>query len=119
MLRAKLMVIVAMALLFVQLPCVAACASHFCEDVLSASVTPCHRHHNHSQDPHSGCVHQTMVSTATSDRAFQIEFELPPLAAPCATYSAAVLPVGRCRGLDFSVASPPHLESLSSVVLRI
>jgi hypothetical protein len=119
MLRPKVIVIVAIALLFLQLPCVAACANHLCEDVVSASIPPCHRHHNHSQDRHSSCVHQTMVSTAAADHVLHTEFELPSVVAPCATCSTTVL-LGRWfRGLDLFVASPPHLESLSSVVLRI
>jgi hypothetical protein len=119
MLRAKLVVFVAMALMLAQLPCIAACASHVCDTVSSASLPPCHRHHNHSRDRNPNCLHQAMVSSAISNQALHAELQ------PFSVGSRAVAPTTPVpsetwfREVPFSVASPPHIQSLSSVLLRI
>ena len=119
MLRAKLAVFVAMALMLAQPPCIAACASQMCDTVSSASLPPCHRHHNHSQDRNPNCLHQANVSSAISNQALHAELQ------PFSVGSQAVAPTTPLpsetwfREVSFSVASPPHIQSLSSVLLRI
>ena len=121
--RAKLIVFAAMALLFVQLQCTAACAaqSYKADFGQSENVPPCHRHHHSpSHDHPSGsCVHQIIVLTSASQQVSQIElpqFSVMNVAEPVV---AVVLADSRAIGSSCTTPSPPGLESLSAVVLRI
>jgi hypothetical protein len=119
MLRVKLVVFVAMALPLAQLPCMAACASHMCDTVSSASLPPCHRHHNHSHDRNPNCLHQAMVSSAISNQALHAELQPFSVGSRAAAPATPVPPETWFREVSFSAASPPHKQSLSSVLLRI
>ena len=106
MLRLTL-IVVAVALLFTQLQCVAACARQSC----GSPAPPCHRHHNSQQE--RGCPNQLLVAAKhTVTPMFSllgttaaISVALPADAAITAPHAAAV--------------SPPRLTALSYLVLRI
>ena len=121
MLRAKFVVLVAIALLFAQLQCAAACAAHLCgaDSDKRSSLPPCHRHHAPSRDrtPDS-CPHQT-AAPAVSTEALHVEIRPVPAPGLPATISAA-LPADRWSSeLAVSVFFPPGLRDLSSTLLRI
>ena len=120
--RAKLIVFAAMALLFVQLQCTAACATQLCTTDFdqSENLPPCHRHHHSPHDQPSGsCVHRIVVVTTPSQQLSQIElpqFSVMNVAEPVL---AVVLADSRTIGHSHTTPSPPGLEGLSAVVLRI
>jgi hypothetical protein len=60
-----------------------------------------------------------MVSTAVADQALHVDIRLFSVAAPAIAFSMPVLPETSFREVALCIASPPRLESLSSVVLRI
>jgi hypothetical protein len=113
--RALQIVLVAIALLFAQIQCIAACASQFCDgDFKTEQVPPCHRHHDYSHDQApSSCVQQITVPTATAPHTLQAD--APILSALDVATTAGT----RTSVLDLSEFSPPELKSLSSFVLRI
>ncbi len=121
--RAKLIIFAAMALLFVQLQCTAACATQLCKADFdqSENLPPCHRHHHspsHDQ-PAGSCVHRIIVLTAPSQQLSQIELpQFSVINAPEPVFSV-VLADSRIIGHSHTTPSPPGLESLSAVVLRI
>lgn len=119
MLRAKLIVLVATAMLLAQLPCIAACAGQVCDTVSSASLPPCHRHHNHSQGSSPNCLHQAMFSSAIPGHTLHAELQLVAVGSPAVVQGLTLLPETRPREAAPPVASPPGQEELSSVVLRI
>jgi hypothetical protein len=110
---------VAIALLFAQLQCVAACASQFCGgDFKTDQVPPCHRHHDRSHDQVPGsCVQQITVPTAPHT----LQADAPILSVlSVATTMSPALPAGtRTAALDLSAFSPSELKSPSSIVLRV
>lgn len=121
--RAKLIVFAAMALLFVQLQCTAACATQLCKADFgqSENLPPCHRHHDspsHDQPPGS-CVHQIIVVTTPSQQLSQMELPQFSVMNAAEPVSAVVLADSRTIGHRHTTPSPPGLESLSAVVLRI
>ncbi|HEV3330491.1 MAG TPA: hypothetical protein VG096_05890 [Bryobacteraceae bacterium] len=119
MARAKLIVLVALVLVICQAQCVAACAVAACVpgDSTSSQNPPCHRHHNHSSNPHpTPCSHESTASMAVSQAAPQAwaMTTVAPLVsaapdAPSPTYS--VIPA--------RAVTQPERFALSSIVLRI
>lgn len=122
MLRAKLIIAVAAAVLFAQIQCVAACASDFCSTDFgkTESVPPCHQHHEHShhQAPAS-CSFHLIVSSATSLHVPQLEAPVSSVLGLAPIISAALPADAQLHLLDLSNFSPPGIASLSSGVLRI
>ena len=121
--RAKLIVFAAMALLFVQLQCTAACATELCktDSDKSESLPPCHRHHHspsHDQ-PSGSCLHQIIVATTPSQQLSQIELPQSSVMTVAEPGVAVLLADSRTKGHSYTTPSPPGLESLSAVVLRI
>ena len=121
MLRSPLIVLAAVALLFAQVECVAACASELCTGPshASQSAPPCHRHHEQSQPrTPDQCPHGPILTAAAFPQASQAECR-PPLAV-----SLSVLPEAPAIGaagveaLDLA-ASPPVFRILAPLVLRI
>jgi hypothetical protein len=110
---AKLIVLVAVAVLFAQLQCAAACAEQLCVADFSGSafVTPCHRHpdHSHGQTP-APCARGIIDVPATSPQTPHAEAPnlgvlggatSPPAVAPAAEWVSA---------FGYSVLSLPELE---------
>ena len=120
--RTKLIVLAAMALLFAQLQCTAACATQLCktDSNNSESLPPCHRHHHSpSHDQTSGsCVHQIIVVTTPSQQLSQIELPQFSVMNAVETVFADCLADSGANARQMA-PSPPGYESLSSVVLRI
>jgi hypothetical protein len=105
MLRAKIIVVAAMALLFAQLQCSATCTTQAGN---GPSVPPCHRHY-HPQAP----CHEDVGITAAS-----------PQVAPVAVMVDRVAVAAETLGSDFighrpADSSPPGFARLSFLVLRI
>jgi hypothetical protein len=119
--RASQIVLVAMALLFGQLQCVAACASQLCgRDFKTEQAPPCHRHHDHSHDQTPGsCTHQPIVLPAASPHTLQLDAPILSALSVVATMSSALPADTWARALGLSAFSPPELKTLSSTVLRI
>lgn len=121
--RTKLIVLVAMALLFAQLQCTAACATQLCKSDSnnSESLPPCHRHHHSpSHDQTSGsCVHQIVVVPTPSQQLLQMEMPPFPVMNAGKTVFADFLADSGANAQSHLAPSPPGFESISSVVLRI
>lgn len=125
MLRAKLVVFAALALVFAQLHCAVACADQLCgkDSVSSESAPPCHRHHNQSQHGNANsCTREAIAGLEAVTQSFQTE--VASLSVPGA--AIAVIDVRMVRAADGSdqrleswSISRPQPERLSSVVLRI
>lgn len=114
----KLIVVVAAAVLFAQIQCVAACAADLCS-VRTASVPPCHDHHDHSHDQTPGsCSFHLIVTPATSPHAPQLDAPAPSVLGLAATVSP-VLPVDVQSRPDLSDSSPPRTTRISPTILRI
>jgi hypothetical protein len=119
MFRAKLVILAAMMLLFVQLECAAACLSQLCSTDFAGteSIPPCHRHHHPSPDrmPDS-CLDQILVAP---------EATTEPVSSTMPMASVPGLPASLLLGLTargprvLAPASPPGWKRLFSVVLRI
>ena len=123
MFRAKLIMFAAMALLFAQLQCAAACNTRLCDSSFGKrqSVPPCHRHHhhpNHDQVP-GPCAHQIIGVPAGSHQILPVKSPTFGVLSLTETVSASV-PAGAGTNVHrLTDPSPPGFESLSSVVLRI
>jgi hypothetical protein len=126
--RALLTPIAAIVLMFTQVHCLAACAGDLCADIAknaavpkSAAVPPCHRHHDHSNDPApESCAHQTLSAPATVEHA--VHLESPNLIAldAAANYAIAALPTDAWAGQPLLAdISPPGEANISFAVLRI
>jgi hypothetical protein len=120
--RARFIVVVAVAVVFPQLQCAAACASQLCgtDNSRSGSLPPCHRHHDYSHNrAPARCPHHMITAPAISPQAVRVEapvFPVVGLAAP----APAVYPAGaQTSAYDSLSSSPPASGSLSVVVLRI
>ena len=122
MIRAKLIVFIALATVFAQLQCVAACAGNWCGPDLgkSQSVPPCHRHHDHSQDrTPASCGHQLMNPPATSPHAIQLQ---APIMVPIGLVASSAWVVRadvRVDRLHPAAFSPPEAVRPAPSVLRI
>jgi hypothetical protein len=116
---AKLIVTVAAAILFAQVQCVAACAADACAS-RTASVPPCHKHHDHSHDQTpASCSFHLIITPAMQPHAPQLDIPAPSVLGLAATISL-VLPVNtESWALDLSEPPPPGITSISSTVLRI
>jgi len=122
MFRAPHIVFVAMALLFAQLQCAAACASQLCGADLAKTEQgpPCHRHHEHSHDRIPGsCTNRIIVSPATSPQTLQPGAPILSALGVVATMPLALPPGTPAKALDLAAFSPPKVKGLSSIVLRI
>lgn len=121
--RTKLIVLAAMALLFAQLQCTAACATRLCktDSNNSESLPPCHRHHHSpSHDQTSGsCVHQIVVVPTPSQQLLQMEMPAFPVMNAAETVIADFLADSGASTHNHLAPSPPGFQSRSSVVLRI
>ena len=120
MLRAKLVVFAAFALLFAQVQCALACVDQVCSSGASSSEStpPCHRHH---QPSHRGADSCTREITFALSSIQTLPAQLPFFAALVVLMPAPqVFPAGRPNGaFDFLISSPPAIVGLTSVVLRI
>jgi hypothetical protein len=121
MFRAKL-IVVAIALLFAQLECVAACAGQLCSGDFShsESLPPCHRHHGHSHDQSPvSCAHPVVGALAAAPDTLQLDAPAVLLLSPEAAISGGSPAETRTTALNSSGFSPPRFTGLSCVVLRI
>jgi hypothetical protein len=116
---AKLIVTVAAAILFAQVQCVAACAADACAS-RTASVPPCHKHHDHSHDQTpASCSFHLIITPAMQPHAPQLDVPTPSVLGLAAMISL-VLPVDtQSWALNLLDPSPPGTASISSTVLRI
>ncbi len=120
MLRAKLVVFAAIALVFAQVQCAAACVDQVCGSnaASSNSTPPCHRHHHPSHHMTDSCTREitfalSSIQTLPAQHPFFAALVAPMPALP-------VIADGRPNGaFDFLILSPPGIISLTSVVLRI
>jgi hypothetical protein len=121
MFRAKMIVVVAGAILLAQMQCIAACAGGLCNDLAKTeSVPPCHRHHDHSKDQGPApCSHQPVISQATTPEIPQVQIPvLSHLGTPPNVVSGIPIEAGT-RNLIVPIFSPPPLVGVQSTVLRI
>jgi hypothetical protein len=116
---AKLIVAVAAAILVAQVQCVAACAADACVSQ-TASVPPCHKHHDHSHDQTpASCSFNHIITPAMQPHASLLDLPAPSVLGLAATMSL-VLPVDiQTWALDLLVPLPPGSPGISSAVLRI
>jgi hypothetical protein len=120
--RVKLIMLAAMAILFAQIQCVAACVGQLCsaDFAKTESVPPCHRHHNHSHDQTPGsCTDHFIVSRTTSPQAAQVDTSAFSVLGVGTMMPAALLADARASALDFSTFSPPEFQKLPATVFRI
>ena len=120
MLRAKLVVFAAFALLFAQVQCAMACVDQMCGSgaASSESTLPCHRHHQPSHRVADSCNREITFALSSIQT---LPAQLPFFAAPVAPMPALpVIAGGRLNGAsDFLILSPLGIISLTSVVLRV
>lgn len=120
MLRAKLVIFAAIALLFAQVQCAVACVDQVCGSGASSSEStpPCHRHHHPSHHVANSCTREITFALSSSQT---MPAKFPFFGAPVAPMAAVqVQPAGRPNGAsDFLISSPPGIVNLTSVVLRI
>jgi len=120
--RTKLIIVIAIAMVFAQLQCVAACASNWCGPDLtkSQSLPPCHRHHDHSQDrTPASCVHQLTNPEATPPHVVQMRAPIM-VALDLVTDLAVVVGADvRVDGSHPTAFSPPEPVRTAPSVLRI
>lgn len=123
MFRAKLIVVIAVAVVFAQLQCVAACTADLCGADLgqTESVPPCHKHHDHSHDQApSSCSFHLIVAQATAPDAPQSDIPVLSVHGLAATVSAILRIDGDSWIASLSDPSPPGTTALlSSTVLRV
>jgi hypothetical protein len=112
MLRAKVVVFVGIVLLLAQVPCIAACAGQLCDGLASASMPPCHRHRNHSEDRGSACPYQMTAGPVMSQQATDAKAD----PAVCPMPDGLVRWSSPRHALD---TSPPGLPGFATAVLRI
>jgi hypothetical protein len=126
MMTGKLTFVLAMALVFGQLQCVAWCTASASDltqlnEAGSHNVPPCHRHQSDSSksNPVSPCSHGAVTAKVAGFSTAQA-----PLAAPLVAI-LSVLPVADARALISGnesavlITSPPDSGGPSSLVLRI
>jgi hypothetical protein len=122
MFRTKLIIAIAVTMVFAQLQCVAACASNWCGPDLSTSQSAplCHHHHDHSQDrTPASCGHQLMNPPATSPHSVQMR---APIMVPIGLVASLVGVVRadvRVDRLHPAAFSPPEAVRPAPSVLRI
>jgi hypothetical protein len=117
MFNAKLIVMVALALLFIQLECAAACAAQVCsvDSGKTQSAPPCHP----QRDGSSSCPNQIASTAATAPRISQVDIPNFPVVSLAAPVSAVIPARSRTYIPNSSASSPPQFQNLSSVILRI
>jgi hypothetical protein len=120
MLRAKLIVVVAMALIFAQVHCALACTGQVCyANPTSKSTPPCHRHHSQSSHKDAdSCTREAIVQLKGSTQASQVETSASLAPHPAILVWAAFTP-GDLGDYSESRSPRPGPERLSSVVLRV
>jgi hypothetical protein len=115
----KLIVAVAAAILFAQIQCVAACAADLCSG-RTASVPPCHQHHDHSHKQAPGsCSFHLVVTPATPPDAPQLDVPAPLVFSLGTTISPVLAVATQSSLLDLAEPSPPSIINISSTILRI
>lgn len=122
MFRAKLIAFIAVAILFTQLQCVAACTNALCgfDFGKTQSVPPCHRHHDHSHDRvPSTCWHQAINPPAIPPQSIDVHVPILSIAAVTSDLASATAPQALAALLKFSVSSPPEYIGPPLTVLRI
>ena len=120
MFRAKVIVLVAMAMLFAQLQCVAACAGNLCapDNARTESIPPCHRHHNHSHDKIPGCPQQALNPPATSPQTAHVDAPVMSVLGFVNVAFSIQLDTTPAK-IDFSSLTPPESVDRPATVLRI
>jgi len=117
MTSAKLTLVVALALIFGQLQCVALCAA---SQPVNQSLPPCHSHQSDSskENPASSCSQWAVIAVTTNLAAAQTQIAPLEVAIPSASEAIWTSPPAMT---EFAVrtASPPGSHGLSSLVLRI
>jgi len=114
MARAKLIIVVAVAIVLAQLQCVAACAA--VSGSAPQSAPPCHKHHNQSS---GSCAHQIIVTPSLPPDSPQLETPMLPFIAAAPAVSWGIPSLVRISARDSSEFSPPECGKDSSAVLRI
>ena len=126
MMTGKLTIVLAMALVFVQLRCVAWCATSAADltqlsEAGSHNIPPCHRHQSDSSksSPISPCTHGVVIASAASFSTTQAPVVAPLVAILSAQPEAN--PTVLISGDESAVliTSPPGSGGPSSLVLRI
>ena len=127
MFRAKLIVLIAVTMVFAQLQCAAACAGNRCgpEFAKSQSVPPCHRHRDHSQDRSpASCGYQLTSPPATTLQVLEVRaLVMVALDSVDKLANVAAIDVQANRHIESAAFSPPEsphkTSSVTSSVLRI
>jgi hypothetical protein len=120
--RLKFIIVLAMAILFAQLQCVAGCAGEPCHDDRSQtdSVPPCHQHHDHTHGHGSGpCTQHVLISPASLSQSVEIGLANFSIAELTPSAYALVPSNWRLFADGAFESSPPPLHSSSITVLRI
>ena len=122
MFRGKLIVVVAVAILFAQLQCAAACARELCgaDFAKTQLVPPCHRHQDHSPDraPRT-CRYQAINPPSTSPQPIAFHAPILPVAALTAGSSSTIGLGSRLSYLRVFAFFPPGWVDDPPAVLRI
>ena len=116
----KFIVILAMAILFAQLQCVAGCAGDPCSNDASRteSVPPCHQHHNDADHGSGPCARHVIVSAASLPHSAQFDFVNFSTAEFTASVQTPVLSSMRLFHESLNTSPPLRLDS-SVDILRI
>jgi hypothetical protein len=128
MMTRKLVIILAMALVFGQLQCAAGCTLSACDltqlsQAGSHNVPPCHRHHHHTDssknNPASSCSHGFVIASVAGFSTVQAHVAAPLVA--ILSVQPEMNPRALISGNESAVliTSPPGSGSPSSLVLRI
>jgi hypothetical protein len=122
MVRAKLIVFIATAMVFAQLQCVSACVGNWCglDFGKSQSVPPCHRHHDHSHDQTpASCSHQFTNPPAAARDLLHMQAPAMVALGPVTKLAGAIGPSTRSSELGPAEFSPPESVRTAPTVLRI
>ena len=122
--KSKLIGALVLALVLVNIQCVAFCAVASCDPTgtqpRAADVPPCHQHHQETPHPqHSApCAHQLIPAAVATARATSTVILGNPVAA-LPDVAVLALPAAGMDRVPAAVLSPPGLRRFSSLVLRI
>jgi hypothetical protein len=125
MFRSRLSVLLVLALVLVNIQCVAFCASAFCDDSAKASagVPPCHRHQHTPVAPEnrdSAACHHPLVPSVGVRHGVTASTPVNELTASLPVVPLFALPFGRdTQVLATRTPSPPGSGFLTTLVLKI